>query len=279
MTTNPKSLMDAHQLSPQKSLGQNFLHDPNTLGKIVDAAELAANPLVLEIGPGTGALTTMMATRHPDAEIVAVELDRRLRPLLEREFAAYPNIRVIWDDILKVNVGEVVAGRPFVVVANVPYYISSAILKHILQHTTPRPSRIVMTVQYELAERVCAVPDDMSVLAVSVQYYGKATLVSRVSSGVFWPRPDVDSAILRVDTYPQPIVAVPDDKLFFRVVKAGFSQKRKQIRNALSGGLQVKSKVAGALLTEAEIDPARRAETLTLEEWGRLTNVYAAHMG
>jgi 16S rRNA (adenine1518-N6/adenine1519-N6)-dimethyltransferase len=279
MTTNPKMLMDRYRIDPRKSLGQNFLHDPNTLRKIVDTANVQAGDVILEIGPGTGALTRMLAETHPEAEVVAVEVDRRLQPVLERELAELENVRVIYGDILDTNINTVLNGRPYMVVANVPYYISSAILKHILQHTMPRPTRIVMTTQYELAERICAVPGDMTVLAVSVQFYGQPHLVTRLSNGVFWPRPDVDSAVLRIDIYPEPLVSVPSEKLFFQVVKAGFSQKRKQLKNAVSGGLQVKSKIARALLEEAAIDPTRRAETLALDEWGRLTTVYADHTG
>jgi 16S rRNA (adenine1518-N6/adenine1519-N6)-dimethyltransferase len=279
MTSNPKTLMNMYQVDPRKSLGQNFLHDPNTLRKIVETANVQPGDVILEIGPGTGALTKMMATAHPTTEIIAIEVDRRLQPILERELADLPNVRVIYADVLEVNIAALIEARPYMVIANVPYYISTAILKHLLQHTTPRPTRIVLTVQYELAERICAVPGDMSLLAVSVQYYGQPHLVTRLSNGVFWPRPDVDSAVLRIDVYPEPFVAVPTDKLFFRVVKAGFSQKRKQLKNSISGGLQVKSKIARALLEEAEIDPKRRAETLAVDEWGHLTNVYADHTG
>lgn len=279
MTSNPKDLMDVHALQPKKSLGQNFLHDPNTLRKIVETANIIPGDIVLEIGPGTGALTATMAAMHPDARIIAVEIDQRLRPILEREVGNAPNVRLIFDDILNLNVGALVDDQPFMMVANVPYYISSAILKHVLQGVTVKPTRLVMTVQYELAERICATPGDMSLLAVSVQYYGQPHLVSKLSNGVFWPRPDVDSAILRVDTYPEARVDVPDDKLFFRVVKAGFSQKRKQLKNSISGGLQLKSKIARGLIEEAGIDPTRRAETLSLDEWGDLTLVYADHIG
>jgi len=279
MTSNPKTLMDMYRVDPKKSLGQNFLHDPNTLRKIVDTANVQPGDVILEIGPGTGALTRMMAEAHPTTEIIAVEIDRRLQPILERELAELPNVRVIYADILEVNIASLIDGRPYMVVANVPYYISTAILKHVLEHTTPRPTRVVITVQYELAERICAQPGDMSLLAISVQYYGQPHLVTRLSNGVFWPRPEIDSAVLRIDVYPEPMVQVPTEKLFFRVVKAGFSQKRKQLKNAISGGLHLKSKIARALLEEAGIDPKRRAETLAVDEWGMLTNVYADHTG
>ncbi|MEO0560515.1 MAG: 16S rRNA (adenine(1518)-N(6)/adenine(1519)-N(6))-dimethyltransferase RsmA, partial [Chloroflexota bacterium] len=234
MTTNPKTLMDLHRVDPKKSLGQNFLHDPNTLRKIVDTANPQRGDVILEIGPGTGALTRTMAEMHPDVEVIAIEVDRRLQPILERELGDLPNVRVIYADILDVDIQSLIEGRPYMVVANVPYYISTAILKHVLEHTAPRPARVVLTVQYELAERICAAPGDMSILAVSVQFYGQPHLVSRLSNGVFWPRPEVDSAILRIDIYPEPPVEVLTEKLFFRVVKAGFSQKRKQLKNAIS---------------------------------------------
>lgn len=279
MSSNPKQLMEMYQLDPRKSLGQNFLHDPNTLQKIVQTADLQPDDVILEIGPGTGALTRTLAHMHPSNTIIAIEVDQRLRPILERETQEMANLKIVYDDFLKVNVGALIGERPFVVVANVPYYITSAIIKHLLQDTIPRPERLVMTVQYELAERICAAPGNLSLMAISVQFYGQPHLVSKISPNVFWPRPDVDSAILRIDTYPQAPVMVTDEKLFFRVVKAGFSQKRKQLKNALSGGLAVKSQIAGGLLEEAEIDPKRRAETLTLEEWSELSLVYADHIG
>lgn len=279
MPTNPKHLLDIHTLQPKKSLGQNFLHDPNVLRKIVETAGIQPGDIVLEIGPGTGALTTTLAVQHPQTPVIAVEIDQRFKPVLERELADVANVRVIYDDILKLDINALVGNTPFMVVANVPYYISSAILKHTLEHTKPKPTRLVMTVQLELAERICAQPGDMSLLAVSVQFYGQPSLVTKLNRGVFWPRPGVDSAVLRVDTYPTPLVKTVSDKLFFRVVKAGFSQKRKQLKNAISGGLGVKSRLAKALLEEAAIDPTRRAETLTLEEWGAITAVYADHTG
>jgi 16S rRNA (adenine1518-N6/adenine1519-N6)-dimethyltransferase len=133
--------------------------------------------------------------------------------------------------------------------------------------------------QYEVAQRIIAKPGDMSVLAVSVQFYGKPEIVSRLKPAVFWPRPNIDSAILAIDCYERPAVDVPSDESFFRVVRAGFSQKRKQLRNALSGGLQIKSAIAGDLLATANIDPARRAETLTLQEWADLTHVVVQELG
>lgn len=270
--TNPKVLLDLHEIAPKKGLGQNFLHDPNALEKIVDTAELMPADTVLEIGAGTGTLTEALArkARH----VVSVEVDERLRPVLEAQLAPYDNVVLLFDDILKVDVLQLIGPQDFVVVANVPYYITSAILRHLLERHR-RPRRMVITMQQEVAERIVAQPPDMSILAVSVQFYGQPQIVTRLRPGAFWPRPDVDSAVLRIDTYDVPPVDVPSDKLFFRVVRAGFGQKRKQLRNALSGGLAIKSAVAGELLIEAGIDPTRRAETLTLAEWAALSHAFA----
>jgi 16S rRNA (adenine1518-N6/adenine1519-N6)-dimethyltransferase len=174
-----------------------------------------------------------------------------------------------------VDVAGLLRPESYVVVANVPYYITSAILRHLLE-STHRPRRLVLTVQQEVAERVVAQPDDMSLLAVSVQFYGAARIVNRIKPAAFWPRPDVDSAVVRIDVYDQPPVEVPDEKTFFRVVRAGFSQKRKQLKNSLSGGLNLDSPQAADLLTQAGIDPRRRAETLSLEDWAALSRALAA---
>lgn len=264
---NPREIMEAYGLNPKKSLGQNFMHDPNTLEKIVSTAEIMPEDIVVEIGPGTGELTARLAqyARH----VMAVEVDERLEPILETRFEDVANVYFVFQDILKTDVLSLVGPKDFIVVANVPYYITTAILQHLLEQYR-RPKRIVMTMQYEVAQRICAKPGDMTLLSCSVQYYGNPQIISKLNPAVFWPRPGINSAILRIDTYPQPAVKTPSDELFFKVVKAGFSQKRKQLRNSLSGGLQVKSKIAKAYLDAAEIDSSRRAETLTLEEWASI---------
>jgi 16S rRNA (adenine1518-N6/adenine1519-N6)-dimethyltransferase len=269
---NPKHILEHYEINPKKSLGQNFMHDPNALEKIVTTAELMPEDTVVEIGPGTGGLTAKLAQMA--RRVVAVELDERLVPVLEERFAEARNVYLVFNDILKTNVAQLVGPKPYVVVANVPYYITSEILRYLLE-TEQRPQRIVITMQYEVAERIVAKPGDLSLLGVSVQYFGVPRIVGRLKPAVFWPRPGIDSAILRIDTHPQPIVDVPSDKLFFRVVRAGFSQKRKQLKNSLSGGLQMKSKVAGDYLAQAGIDASRRAETLTLDEWALLTRTLA----
>lgn len=272
---NPKSQLDALDIQPKKSLGQNFLHDPNTLEKIVANAELLPDDNVLEVGPGTGLMTERLArVAH---HVVAVELDDRLQPVLEENLAPFDNVQVIFQDILTVDVPSLMRPDPYVVVANVPYYITSAILRHLLENNH-RPKRLLLTMQLEVAERLIAKPDDMSILTVSVQFFGQPRIVQRLKPSVFWPRPDVDSAVVRIDTYAQPPVDVPDEKLFFRVVRAGFGQKRKQLRNSISSGLRLEGGTAEQLFATSGIDSRRRAETLTLEEWAALTRA-AAQLG
>lgn len=269
---NPREIMDAYGLNPKKSLGQNFMHDPNTIEKIITSAELMPQDTVIEVGPGTGELTARLA--HYAGQVFAIEVDERLEPLLADRFAQISNVYFIFQDILKTDIAALVGIDDYLVVANVPYYITTAILQHLLE-SVRRPKRIVMTMQYEVAERICAQPGAMTLLSNSVQFYGKPSIVSKLNPAVFWPRPSIHSAILRIDVYPQPIVDVPDEQTFFRVVRAGFSQKRKQLRNALSGGLQVKAKVASQYLQQAGIDSQRRAETLTLSEWAQLSHAVA----
>ncbi|MAU10135.1 MAG: ribosomal RNA small subunit methyltransferase A [Anaerolineaceae bacterium] len=273
---NPRELLDEYGILPKKSLGQNFMHDPNTIEKIVATAQLMPDDTVIEVGPGTGQLTAELAkqARH----VIAVEVDERMQPILEDRFADTKNVYFVYEDILKTDVLKLVGTDDFVVVANVPYYITTAIISHLLENYR-RPKRIVITMQYEVAQRIISPVGDMSVLAVSVQFYGKPSIVSRLKPAVFWPRPNIDSAILAIDCYERPAVDVPSDKAFFKVVRAGFSQKRKQLRNSLSSGLGIKNKVGGTLLEHAEIDPSRRAETLTLQEWADLTQVAYDELG
>jgi 16S rRNA (adenine1518-N6/adenine1519-N6)-dimethyltransferase len=270
--SNPRQLLADYNIAPKKSLGQNFLHDPNALNRILESAELPPHATILEIGPGTGALTKVLA--QAAARVITIETDERLRPILENELAPYDNITIIWDDFLKLDLPTLLADTDYYVVANVPYYITSKIIRKLLDAPI-RPQRIVLTVQKEVADRIIAKTGATSLLTVSVQFFGHPTLVTRLNPAVFWPRPDVESAVIRIDVYNQPIVEVPDIVTFFDVVRAGFSQKRKQLKNALSSGLHLENDVINQLLTESGIDARRRAETLTLEEWATLSRVYA----
>jgi 16S rRNA (adenine1518-N6/adenine1519-N6)-dimethyltransferase len=269
---NIRAILRQHNLWPKKQLGQNFLEDEGALEKVVAAAELQPTDTVLEIGPGVGSLTRHLA--RAAQRVIAVEIDQALLPALEEILRPYGNVDVILADILRLDLSKVEGLAPgYIVVANIPYYITSAIVRHLVE-TPVRPSRIVLTVQREVAERMVAQPDDMNLLAVSVQFYTVARVGARLAAGAFYPRPEVDSSVIRLDVRPTPAVAVPDVDGFFRVVKAGFSQKRKQLRNSLAGGLQLEHAQAEALLAAAGIDPQRRAETLALPEWAAIATAW-----
>ncbi len=269
---NIPELLRQYDLRPSKGLGQNFLQDNQALQKIVNAADLSPEEAVLEIGPGLGSLTRYLALSA--RSVTAVELDRKLFPAMESILAPYKNIRLVQGDILKINPAELIEDAGYVVVANIPYYITSVVIRHLLE-ADHRPSRVVLTVQKEVAERICADPGKMSLLALSVQVYGKPVIGDIIPAEAFYPQPKVDSAVLCIDLYPQP--KIPSDKLdiFFSIIKAGFSQKRKTLRNALSGGLRITTEESEGLLSAASIDPKRRAETLNLEEWGRLVRIFS----
>jgi 16S rRNA (adenine1518-N6/adenine1519-N6)-dimethyltransferase len=268
------------QAPPKKSLGQHFLTDERHRDRILAAAELTPADTVLEIGPGRGILTRRLA--EMGGRVIAVELDDRLIAPLRQEFAAQPHVQIVHGDILELDPVGLIGGSPetpppYKVVANLPYYITSAVLRHLLEATV-RPTLAVIMVQKEVAERILAEPGDLSLLAVSVQFYAQPTIVDRVPAGAFYPKPNVDSAVLRLDVRPQPAVPdVPPD-FFFRVVRAGFGQKRKQLLNTLSAGLHLAKPAAAAALNQAGIDPTRRAETLSLAEWGALCRVLMAQI-
>ena len=258
------ALLKKHNLRPDKNLGQNFLTDPGILDSIVDTAEVKNEDTVLEIGAGLGHLTRHLAGTAK--QVVAVELDKRLISILEQNLQPFSNIRIVQGDILQLKPSDLIAEDNYLVVANIPYYITSSIIR-ILLESGAKPKRIILTIQYEVAQRVCAVSDQMSVLALSVLIYGEPILVRRIPAKAFYPTPKVDSAIIRIDLYPEPILPAEKREIFFKLVKAGFLHKRKTLRNSLSTGLKWPSEKTEALLTAAEINPQRRAETLNLSEW------------
>jgi 16S rRNA (adenine1518-N6/adenine1519-N6)-dimethyltransferase len=269
-----KKLLRELALRPRKGLGQHFLVSEAALQRIVAAAELSPADVVLEVGPGLGSLTHLLVAQA--GHVVAVELDPQLVEILRRELAGQKNITIVQGDILSLAPGELVApfhrqpdDRRYKVVANLPYYITSAILRHLLTAAHP-PQVIVVTVQREVARRIVAGPGEMSLLAVSVQFYGQPRIVTRIPAGAFYPAPKVDSAVVRIDRHERPLVAVTDAGRFFAVVRAGFGQRRKQLRNALAAGLGRPAAEMEAALRRAGIEPRRRAETLSLPEWGEL---------
>jgi 16S rRNA (adenine1518-N6/adenine1519-N6)-dimethyltransferase len=285
-------LLHRYQLRPDKKLGQNFLADEGWLRKVVDTAGLqpataGLQPVtaglkpatagqkpgkaVLEVGPGLGSLTRILATQA--SQVLAVELDGRLIQPLEDILSPFSNVELIHGDILALDPVALVqrwdANSEYVVVANIPYYITSALIRHLLEAPI-RPSRMVLTVQKEVAERIVAVPNDMNLLALSVQVYGSPRIAGIVPANAFIPSPKVDSAIVRIDIDPVLRFSPLMLDRFFRLAKAGFSQKRKTLRNSLSGGLGCSPAQAADLLASAGIDPNRRAETLSLDEWETL---------
>ncbi len=269
-----RRLLKEFDIQPKKSLGQNFLTDQRTLRRIVEAAELGPEDIVLEIGPGLGTLTRLLAA---EAErVVAVELDQRLVEVLKQTATAkadLPNVEIVHGDILELNPVDLLERQmtslQYKVVANLPYYITSAILRHLLTARV-RPELMVVTVQLEVARRIIAQPGDMSLLAVSVQFYGRPRVVTRIKAGAFYPSPQVDSAVIRIDLDGYPVVEVDDADSFFQVVRAGFGQRRKQLRNALAAQLALPANEVAQALGRAGVNPKRRAQTLSLEEWVRV---------
>jgi 16S rRNA (adenine1518-N6/adenine1519-N6)-dimethyltransferase len=265
-------LLKQYGLRANKRLGQNFLQEPHVLQKIADLAEIRPTDTVLEIGPGLGSLTRYLASGAQ--KVVAVELDDKLFPPLEAVIAPYRNIQLVHGDILGIDPKEFIEQQDYLVVANIPYYITSAVVRHLLE-TNPKPRRIVLTVQKEVAERICAGPGDMSLLALSVQVYGEPSIASHISANAFFPAPKVDSSILVVDITPSPRVDPELLDTFFQLIKAGFSQKRKMLRNSVSAGMRLSTAETEKLLLAVDIDPQLRAETLSLEEWRKLSYQYS----
>ncbi|MFQ5812890.1 MAG: 16S rRNA (adenine(1518)-N(6)/adenine(1519)-N(6))-dimethyltransferase RsmA [Anaerolineae bacterium] len=271
---NVRRLLREFDIQPKKSLGQNFLTDQRALERIVEAAELGPEDIVLEIGPGLGRLTRLLAAEA--GWVVAVELDQRLVEVLKQTATAkadFPNVEIIHGDILEINPADLLerhmASLQYKVVANLPYYITSAILRHLLTAKV-RPKLMVVTVQLEVARRITAEPGDMSLLAVSVQFYGRPRIVARIKASAFYPSPQVDSAVIRIDLDDRPVVEADDTDSFFEVVRAGFAQRRKQLRNALAAGLALPVSEVAQALNRACVNPKRRAQTLSLEEWAKV---------
>jgi 16S rRNA (adenine1518-N6/adenine1519-N6)-dimethyltransferase len=269
---NAADLLKQYGLRADKRLGQNFLQDPHALKKIVQAAEINPTDTVLEIGPGLGSLTRYLAAAARN--VIAVELDDRLFPPLEAVIAPYENIQLVHGDILDIGPNEIIEQHDYLAVANIPYYITSAVIRHLLE-SDPKPRRMVLTIQKEVAERICAGPGDMSLLALSVQVYGQPRIAARIPAGAFFPAPKVDSSMLVVDIFPTPIIHIELLDTFFLLIKAGFSQKRKKLRNSLSAGMRKSPTETEKLLHAVDIDPQRRAETLSIEEWGKLSNQFS----
>ena len=252
----------------KKSLGQNFLADRRVLGRIVEAAELSPEDVVLEVGPGRGFLTRALAERA--GRVVAVEVDETLAERLEELSGDRPNLTVVRADAREADIDSLVAAdTPYKVVANLPYYAASPIIRRFLE-ARHKPALMVVMVQREVAREMAAPPGKMRLLSVATQLYGKPRIVCYVQPRAFRPAPKVTSAVVRIDVYPRPAIPLDSIERFFDLVRAGFSAPRKQLHNSLRHGLGLTSEATEATLAQAGIDPTRRAQTLSLPEWGRL---------
>ena len=279
MTLSPlpvKSMLSDHGLKPKKSLGQNFLVDESYLEHITSLAGLSGEEVVLEVGAGIGSLTRHLA--EAACRVVAVELDQQLFPLLRKVMANYSNTELIHGDILSLNPVDLALDPGYLVAANIPYYITSNLLRHLLE-SDPKPSRLVLTIQQEVAERICAQPGQLSLLALSIQVYGSPQIGLRIPAGAFFPQPKVDSATLVMDLYPEPKIPVVLLNDFFTVIKSAFSQKRKMLYNTLKSLPGFNGEKVLNLLGRAGVDPHLRPQALDFPEWQCLAEAYHQSTG
>lgn len=270
-----KDILGRHGFTFSKSLGQNFLINPSVCPKMAEQSGAKKGVGVIEVGPGIGVLTCQLAERAD--RVVAIELDKRLLPVLDETLAEYDNIKIINDDILKIDLKKLIetelSGMEVVVCANLPYYITSPVIMKLLEDRLPINALTVM-VQKEAAQRICAEVGSRQsgAVTVAVNYYAKPQILFGVSAGSFMPAPKVDSAVIRLDILKEPCVQVEDEGLFFKVVKAAFSQRRKTLPNSLSAGLQISKLAVTKALNRANVPVNYRAEQLAMEQLAKISN-------
>ena len=254
------------ELRPQKGLGQVFLTDNLFITKLVDSSGVGQADTVLEIGPGIGNITYELAQKTK--KVVAVEKDQKIALILKETLCelAVENVEIVQQDVLKITPEKLGLGPGFKVVANIPYYLTAHLIRHLLESKIT-PESITLMIQKEVAQRICSKPPDSNLLAVSVQFYADPKIITYVPKESFWPKPKIDSAIIKIT--PKKIPEINPD-LFFKIVKAGFSQPRKQIANNFSGQLKIDKEKTKEWLLKNGVDPMRRAETLKIEEWIKL---------
>ena len=261
--TKIKEVLTNHQIKPLKSLGQNFLINKNILNRFVDTCELKKQDVVLEVGPGLGTITQAIAPKVQ--KVIAIEKDKNMCLIMKKTLANLKNIEIINEDVLKYKVNE----AHYKLVGNLPFHITAPLIRRFLE-SEKQPKEMVFMIQKEVGQRICAKPPNMSILAVSVQFYAKPQIISHIPKNSFWPQPKVDSTIIKIT----PIVnnQTIDADLFFKILKAGFSSPRKQLINNLSKGLKKDKQTVTAWLLKNSIQPNQRAETLNVSDWIKLTN-------
>ncbi|HEX8995127.1 MAG TPA: 16S rRNA (adenine(1518)-N(6)/adenine(1519)-N(6))-dimethyltransferase RsmA [Ktedonobacterales bacterium] len=269
-----RALLRRHGLErTNKRLGQHLLVSRKALDAVVNAADLTSADNALEVGAGPGALTVELARRA--GHVVAIEMDRDILPVLAETTAPYSNVEIIPRDLLTVDLGAVFGGEPYKFVANLPYYITALIMRRILE-ARPRPTLMVVMTQREVAERMVAPPGELNLLGLSVQFYGQPRIISLVPPGAFYPPPKVESAVVRIDIFPELPLDDAGRDLLFRLAHAAFGGKRKQIHNSLAQNLRLTPEQVDRWLAASDIDVERRAQSLSLEEWLRLTHAALA---
>lgn len=276
-TRNTGEIIGKYQFHFQKKYGQNFLIDSNILDKIIESAQLTKDDCVLEIGPGIGTMTQYLAEQA--GEVVAVEIDKNLIPILEDTLSDYSNVTILNEDILKVDISKIVeernGGKPIKVVANLPYYITTPIIMALFESHVPLLSVTIM-VQKEMADRMQVGPGtkDYGALSLAVQYYAKPEIITRVPASCFMPKPNVDSTVIRLTRYEKPPVEVEDEAYLFAVIRASFNQRRKTLANGLAnaGNLGVNRQVVEETLDEMGLSRQIRGETLDLKQFTDLSN-------
>ena len=263
-------VLKKHGISPKKSLGQNFVVNQRALDAVISAADLSGDEEVIEVGAGLGTLTIELAQRAD--RVFAVEIDKRLIPILQGVLQDYGNVTLLHADFLQIDPGELVSQAGYSVVANIPYNITSVLIRHLMESSMP-PAKVVLTMQREVAQRIISSPGDMSLLALSVQIFGRAVIAARIPAGCFYPIPKVDSAVLRIDIYKETVVPRHLIQVIFSLARAGFGQKRKKLRNSLAPVMGSNPAGVEKLLDRAGIQPKSRAQELSIQDWEKIARI------
>ncbi len=267
-----KKLMRTYGAWPNKDLGQHFLTDKNVLEKIIETAEVGKSDVVVEIGPGLGILTRELAKRAK--KVYAIEIDPKIAEILSTSCVGCRNLSILRQDVRKFDPQGI--GR-YRVVANLPYYITSHVIRKFLEAKN-KPQTLTVLIQREVAERICAKPGRMSLLSIAVQFYGIPEIAELVSPLAFFPSPKVYSAVLKIKVFKEPLFEDVDRRIFFRLVKAGFGEKRKMIANSMSGSLNLDKNLISQLLRRAGVEPMLRPERLTLDNWHNIYLVFTKYL-